>query len=77
MGLLVASCICFDWWGVIEMERIILETYSKQEMLEGIRRFYIDGIWKIGEGGTVYNAVDGKESHFHVEFHNGVWRFGK
>lgn len=59
------------------MERIILETYSKEEMLEGIKRFYIDGVWVIGEGGTVYNTVDGTESHFHVEVHNGVWRFGK
>ena len=59
------------------MERIILEAYSKQETLEKIKRFYIDGIWKIGEGGTVYNKVDGKESHFHVEVGNGVWRFGK
>lgn len=59
------------------MERIILEAYSEKEMLEKIKRFYIDGIWKIGEGGTVYNKVDGKKSHFHVEEHNGVWRFGK
>ena len=60
-----------------DMERIILEAYSKKEMLEKIKRFYIDGIWKIGEGGTVYNTIDGKESHFHVEESNGVWRFGK
>ena len=59
------------------MERIILEAYSEKEMLEKIKRFYIDGIWKIGEGGMVYNKVDGKESHFHVEVDNGVWRFGK
>lgn len=59
------------------MERIILEAYSEKEMLEKIKCFYIDGIWKIGEGGTVYNTIDGKESHFHVEESNGVWRFGK
>lgn len=59
------------------MERIILEAHSEKEMLEKIKRFYIDGIWKIGEDGTVYNTIDGKESHFHVEEHNGVWRFGK
>ena len=59
------------------MERIILEAYSGKEMLEKIKRFYIDGIWKIGGGGTVYNEVDGKESHFHVEESNGVCRFGK
>lgn len=60
-----------------DMERIILEAYSEKEMLEKIKRFYIDGIWKIGEGGTVYNTIDGKESHFHVEVDNGVWRLGK
>ena len=59
------------------MERIILEAHSKREMLEGIKRFYIDGVWKIREDGTVYNKVDGKESHFHVEVCNGVWRFGR
>ena len=59
------------------MERIILEAHSKKEMLQGIKRFYIDGVWKIREDGTVYNKVDGKESHFHVEESNGVWRFGK
>lgn len=60
-----------------DMERIILEAHSRREMLEKIKRFYIDGVWKIGEGGTVYNTIDGKESHFHVEESNGVWRFGK
>lgn len=59
------------------MERIILEAFSEKEMLEKVKRFYIDGIWKIGEGGTVYNEVDGKESHFHVEVEGNVWRFGK
>ena len=59
------------------MERIILEAHSRREMLEGIKRFYIDGVWKIREDGTVYNTIDGKESHFHVEANNGVWRFGK
>lgn len=59
------------------MERIILEAHSKKEMLQGIKRFYIDGVWKIREDGTVYNTIDGKESHFHVEADNGVWRFGK
>ena len=59
------------------MERIILEAYSEKEMLEKIKRFYIDGIWKIREDGTVYNTIDGDESHFHVEECNGVWRFGK
>lgn len=59
------------------MERIILEAYSKKEMLEKIKRFYIDGIWKIREDGTVYNEISGTVSHFHVEESNGVWRFGK
>lgn len=59
------------------MERIILEAHSEKEILEKIKRFYIDGIWKIGEGGTVYNTIGNEVSHFHVEEHNGVWRFGK
>ena len=59
------------------MERIILETYSEKEMLQGIKRFYINGKWKIKEDGTVYNEVDGAVSHFHVEEHDGIWRFGK
>ena len=60
-----------------DMERIILEAYSKKEMLQGIKRFYIDGVWKIREDGTVYNEIDCVNSHFHVEVCNGVWRFGK
>lgn len=59
------------------MERIILEAHSKKEMLQGIKRFYIDGVWKIREDGTVYNTIDGKESHFHVDVCNGVLVFGK
>lgn len=59
------------------MERIILEAHSRREMLEKIKRFYIDGIWKIREDGTVYNTIGNEVSHFHVEEHNGVWRFGK
>lgn len=59
------------------MERIILEAHSKKEMLEGIKRFYIDGVWKIREDGTVYNEISGTVSHFHVEVKDGVWRFGK
>ena len=59
------------------MERIILEAHSEKEMLQGIKRFYIDGVWKIREDGTVYNEIDGVISHFHVEVYNGVWRFGK
>lgn len=59
------------------MERIILEAHSKKEMLEKIKRFYIDGVWKIREDGTVYNEIGGETSHFHVEVCNGVWRFGK
>lgn len=59
------------------MERIILEAHSKKEMLQGIKRFYIDGVWKIREDGTVYNEISGETSHFHVEVCNGVWRFGK
>ena len=60
-----------------DMERIILEAHSEREMLQGIKRFYIDGVWKIREDGTVYNEIGGKTSHFHVEVGNGVWRFGK
>ena len=60
-----------------DMERIILEAHSRREMLEGIKRFYIDGVWKIREDGTVYNEIGGETSHFHVEESNGVWRFGK
>ena len=60
-----------------DMERIILEAHSKKEMLQGIKRFYIDGVWKIREDGTVYNEIGGETSHFHVEVCNGVWRFGK
>ena len=60
-----------------DMERIILEAHSKKEMLEKIKRFYIDGVWKIREDGTVYNEIGGETSHFHVEVCNGVWRFGK
>ena len=37
------------------MERTILEAHSEKEMLQGIKRFYIDGVWKIREDGTVYN----------------------
>ena len=59
------------------MERIILESHSEKEMLQGIKRFYIDGIWKIREDGTVYNEISGTVSHFHVEVKDGVWRFGK
>ncbi len=59
------------------MERIILEAHSRREMLEGIKRFYIDGIWEIREDGTVYNEIGGTVSHFHVEVCNDVWRFGK
>lgn len=60
-----------------DMERIILEAHSKKEMLQGIKRFYIDGVWKIREDGTVYNEISGTVSHFHVEVKDGVWRFGK
>ena len=59
------------------MERIILEAHSEKEMLQGIKRFYIDGVWKIREDGTVYNEIGGETSHFHVEVCNGVWRCGK
>lgn len=59
------------------MERIILQAYSKKEMLEKIKQFYIDGVWKIREDGAVYNEIDGVTSHFHVEEHDGIWRFGK
>lgn len=60
-----------------DMERIILEAHSKKEMLQRIKRFYIDGVWKIREDGTVYNEIGGETSHFHVEVRDGVWRFGK
>ena len=60
-----------------DMERIILEAYSEKEMLQRIKQFYIDGVWKIREDGTVYNEIGGETSHFHVEVCNGVWRFGK
>lgn len=59
------------------MERIILQAYSKKEMLEKIKRFYIDGVWKIREDGAVYNEIDHVVSHFHVEVCDGIWRFGK
>lgn len=59
------------------MERIILEAHSEKEILQGIERFYIDGVWKIREDGAVYNEIGGETSHFHVEVKDGIWRFGK